>query len=115
MTPDIKDIPGAKPATEPEPEGVPGPDPGANEGKDGVKKEAKTTAYHVLLHDGSGLWNVVRENIEATSATAAKIAVATSDDHPGTYIAVPSRSWNPQKLGEVTSSRYVVEAGAEDG
>lgn len=64
------------------------------------------TQYAVLRRDASdhAIWTMVALAVEAHSADAASRKVAQSEDAPGTYVAVPVRSWNPMEQQKETTT-----------
>jgi hypothetical protein len=74
--------------------------------------EAKTTAsrtnYVVLQKDGN-TWEFV-DDVQATSARAAINAHAGKAlGQPGTFVAIPARSWRPVKVTPKTTTSLVIE------
>jgi hypothetical protein len=59
------------------------------------KKTTKATEYHIFKLDGSGLWEGPKATVMGTTGKAAVAAYLKTAEEEGTYVPVPTRSWNP--------------------
>jgi hypothetical protein len=76
------------------------------------KKKAKATEYHVLkLVTSSGAneqWTIHARNVEAQGAQAAIRKSVTASDQAQTFVAVPSRSFQPITVTVETKTQLVL-------
>ena len=78
-----------------------------------AKPKAKLTEYHILkLVDASSganeTWKVHARNVEAQGATAAIRKAVTESDQAQTFVAVPSRSFQPITVTVETKKQLVL-------
>lgn len=71
---------------------------------------------YVVLHRNANqpsMWTVI-EKVTATNASAAIRDVARATDAPdGTFVAIPTRSWQPTRLTRHEAITYSISEAAE--